>query len=116
PPAQRLGGGTEPAGTGQRVRGAAAPQGSRRLGQPGPGVSLRRTALAVPLAAALVLAGASVAAAAPARSPEELLDRLEKAWHDRDLAAYLDLWAFATAEAREEERSMAAERLASEEA
>src|SRR5262249_18481208 len=113
-PAQRLGRGAQPARTGQRVRGAAAPPAPRGAPQPGPGVTPRRAALAALLPAAPP-PGGPPAAAAPAPSPGELLDRLAKAWHDRDLGAYLGLWSFATPEAQEAERSMAAERFIAEE-
>src|SRR5207245_6986869 len=110
-PAQRLGGGAEPAGTGQRVRGPAAAK-TARPGQPGPRVKGARAAAAATLL--LVLAMASPGAAAPARSPEEAIDRLERAWRDRDAAAYLELWSFASAEARDAERDFVVERFAAE--
>jgi hypothetical protein len=76
----------------------------------------RLRALAVPLLAAVLLAaGARPAAAAGAGSPAALLDGLEKAWSDRDVAAYLELWSFASSEEQEEERRFARERFEAEE-
>ncbi|HEY2946356.1 MAG TPA: hypothetical protein VGN09_28245, partial [Vicinamibacteria bacterium] len=75
-----------------------------------------KAALGPGLLGVCLLAGdAGPAAAAPAASPGELLDRLEKAWQARDAAAYLDLWSFPSAEAREEERGLARERFTADE-
>jgi hypothetical protein len=63
----------------------------------------------------LLTAGARGAGADPAANPNELLERLDKAWLAKDAAAYLDLWSFPTAAAREEERAFVLERFASEE-
>jgi peptidase M1-like protein len=78
-------------------------------------VSRRRAAFA-PFILALCLSagGAAPVAAAPAGTAVELLDRLEKAWLDRDTAAYLDLWWFPSAAARDDERNFASERFAAE--
>ena len=71
---------------------------------------------AAPVAVCLLLAaGARPAGADPAATPEVLLDRLDQAWRAKDVAAYLELWSFPTAAAREEERAFVLERLASEE-
>ena len=67
------------------------------------------------LGVCLLAAGAAPAAAEPAASPGELLDRLEKAWQARDTTAYLELWSFPSAEAREEERALVVERLTADE-
>jgi hypothetical protein len=64
---------------------------------------------------ACLLAAAPAAGAVPAGTPGELLDRLDKAWRDRDVNAYLDLWSFASAEARDDERAFAMERFTAEE-
>jgi hypothetical protein len=67
------------------------------------------------LGVCLLAAGAAPAAAMPAASPGELLDRLENAWRARDTAAYLELWSFPSAEAREEERGLVGERFTADE-
>ena len=73
-------------------------------------------ALGSALLGVCLLAGSGApAAAAPAASPGELLDRLERAWRARDTSAYLDLWSFPSAEARDEERGHALERFTSDE-
>lgn len=74
----------------------------------------RGSALASTLAAVCLLSGPRTAAAAPATSPGELLDRLETAWRARDAAAYLELWWFPSPEERAEERSFVLERLTAE--
>ena len=75
----------------------------------------RRAGLASALATLCLLAAAPLpAAAAPAASPNELLDGLEKAWRAKDAAAYLDLWSFPTAEARAEELAFVLERFSAE--
>ena len=67
------------------------------------------------LALCTLVAGASRAAAAPLPSSSDLVDRLDKAWRGRDAAAYLDLWSFPSAEARDEERAFVLERFTAEE-
>lgn len=67
------------------------------------------------LALCLFAGGAAPASGAPAATAGELLDRLEKAWRDRDVAAYLDLWWLPSSEARDDERNFALERFAAEE-
>jgi hypothetical protein len=67
------------------------------------------------LGVCLLATGAPPAAAEPAASPGELLDRIEKAWRARDTAAYLELWSFPSVEAREEERGLVEERLTADE-
>jgi hypothetical protein len=77
-------------------------------------VNRRETGLASALAAVCLLSGARAAAAAPAASPGELLDRLEAAWRARDAAAYLELWSFPSPAERAEERAFVLERLTAE--
>jgi hypothetical protein len=58
-------------------------------------------------AAALSAFGTAAGRSEDAPSAEALLERLDRAWQARDLEAYLSLWRFADAEARETEAEAA---------
>ena len=68
---------------------------------------MRRLARLGVAAAALSAFGTTAGRSEDAPSAEALLERLDRAWQARDLEAYLSLWRFADAEARETEAEAA---------